>query len=245
MKQKQLTYFLVCVVGTAVFLTAYTLLFTSICMARYQKANRQFPIFRQFFQHISEASDAMDDFLINEEMGNYQEAKAALDKAEKLLISLKQQSKAPHIGRELAELEHYLYIQRQRFGKRIQFIQEVPQALPELLLPSLTLQPLVENAVTHGVGMKREGAKVWIFVADFPQKGICRMVVADNGQGMAPERLAKVEQEMEAYNGESRKIGLGNVYLRLKLLWGERISVKITGEEGKGTEIAIQITYGS
>lgn len=486
MKPKQLTYFLICVVGTAVFLTVCILLFTCTCMWRYQKANRQLPIFRQFFQQVSGTMDAMDNFLVNEEFGDYQQAVQSLTTANTLLLSMEQEINEPRIIRELldleaithamsqememvalamedyhqleesrkvdgakkvsaryqnvvliysavqdeyepltamlldylellyqrlnqksflalalvllvsavsgimlylqiyhihyafsspvnqllkaarlvaeenydqaeikledtgndegmglfiqvfnqmiaqikqrmetlkenarvqrllqesrfkelqmqinphfmfntmnmiadyaylehaentvlllnhtakmfrfsldfsgktvtldkelAELEHYLFIQRKRFGERIQFIENYPAALPSLNLPALTLQPLVENAVTHGTGMRRTGAEISIAVFDNREEGFCEITVSDNGHGMSPETLEKVRQDMISHyrrdeKEKSGKIGLGNVYLRLKLLWGDKASLQLSSEEGKGTKVSLIIAY--
>ncbi|MNN77808.1 Sensor histidine kinase YpdA [compost metagenome] len=91
-------------------------------------------------------------------------------------------------------------------------------------MPPLLLQPLVENAVRHGIGQKPEGGKVKIYVKRLGQG--TRFTVSDNGVGMSPERLEIIKL------GQAEGVGIRNVSRRLQMLYGERLWIESVQDEG-------------
>lgn len=159
-------------------------------------------------------------------------------------FSLDFSGKMVMLDKELSELDNYIYIQKERFGSRIQFEVDIPKPLPDILIPALTIQPLVENAIIHGAGNHTEGAKISIRVEHRPEEKNCRIIVWDNGRGLSAQKLAQVEREMKAYTAQNgAQVGLGNVYMRLKLLWGNQMSMDLESACGEGFSVRITISY--
>lgn len=179
---------------------------------------------------------------------------AYLENAEKTIVllnktakmfrfSLDFSGKTVTLSKEIEELGNYLYIQQQRFGKRIHFVLDLDENCPDLKIPALILQPLVENAITHGVGMLTSNAQISIRSVNDAGSDTCHLIIQDNGEGMSESKRAQVENEMRAYTMQNAKIGLGNVYLRLKMFFGDKVSMNLESSPGQGTKITISINY--
>jgi two-component system sensor histidine kinase YesM len=151
------------------------------------------------------------------------------------------------IGREHAPLKEeieminsYLHIQKFRYEERLDFELDVDEALLKMLLPPLTIQPLVENAVVHGLENKPEGVTVKLqIVAD---SRTVTVKVSDDGLGITPDRLEEVRQLITEQEEPTRsRIGLRNVHQRLVMCYGEQAGLQIWSVYGKGTEITFSI----
>ncbi len=137
------------------------------------------------------------------------------------------------LAQELDIIKSYLAIEQVRFGKRLKVILSVePDVDP--LIPPLILQPLVENAVKHGVYPRRTGGTIRITVKKVPAGTV--IVVADNGVGMTAEKLASALQDKK---GQAVGIGLRNIDQRLKKHYGTGLSV--TSAPGRGTAVVVTI----
>lgn len=126
------------------------------------------------------------------------------------------------------ELEHvrsYLKLEQQRFGKRLQVVYDIQTS--DFLIPTLTLQPIVENAVRHGIFRREEGGTVTICTEE--ARDGYRIIISDDGVGF---------QERDTVQGDQRHVGLDNVSRRLESQCGGTLSVK-SGK--KGTEVTIWI----
>ncbi len=142
--------------------------------------------------------------------------------------------------------ENYMYLQKMRFGARFDYEIRVPEDADRILIPSFTLQPLIENAVSHGLSRKEQGGKVTV-LAEHAGDGRVRVTVKDNGLGMSNERREQIMKRLEGEeNGSSSGfgIGLGNIYKRVKGLYGDKGEFLIESEEGKGTSVIITIPDG-
>jgi two-component system sensor histidine kinase YesM len=145
------------------------------------------------------------------------------------------------------ELEHtrtYTDIEKLRFPN-IQVQYEIEDT--EFEIPPLTVQPLVENAIYHGIKNKRGRGELTVTVeyTDETQNDI-RFTVADNGAGFTEERLGQVRNELRTGSQDSEKLssvyGLYNVNKKLKLYYGEQTEgIKIESEAGKGSRIYFTI----
>lgn len=151
------------------------------------------------------------------------------------------------IGREHAPLKEeieminsYLHIQQFRYEERLNFELDVDKALLNMLLPPLAIQPLVENAVVHGLENKPEGVTVKLQI--LANSDIVMVKVSDDGLGITPERLAEVQQLITDQEEPTRsRIGLRNVHQRLVMCYGEQAGLQIWSVYGKGTEISFNI----
>lgn len=134
---------------------------------------------------------------------------------------------------ESAELiEDYLAIQRIRFGDRLDFNIDIPESLNNFLLPKLILQPIVENAVIHG--LEGKVGKGTISVTASVRQGTLLIEIVDDGEGMS--RLWSSHD-----SPEDEGIGLSNVHKRLQLLFGNSAGLEISSSPGAGTTVRIVI----
>jgi len=131
---------------------------------------------------------------------------------------------------ELAFIEDYLSIEMIRFGDKLRFVREVDPQTMDLLVPSMLLQPLVENSLKHGLSGKIEGG-----VIRFQSRLIddrLHLLVEDDGVGIPEARLARLFEQ---------GIGVSNVNERLKVLFGSDYKMWIDSKPGAGTRTGIEI----
>ena len=131
----------------------------------------------------------------------------------------------------------YLEIQQSRYRDILEFEIHIPEEFNGMMVPKLTLQPLAENALYHGIKNKRGGGKILIEGEREGDDLILR--VTDNGQGMTSERLYEIQEAIRT--GERAGFGLAAVAERLRLYYGEGYGVKIESEEGKGTAVEVRL----
>ena len=173
---------------------------------------------------------------------NAEKTEFLLNKTAKMFrFSLDFSGKSISLFKEIEELENYIFIQEEQYEDRIEFLFDLDESFHNILVPSLTLQPLIENSVVHGIGKYTEGGRVKLTTSYHEEEGAGYIMVEDNGVGIEEEKLQQIRQEMINYKGDSMKIGLGNVYSRLKILYGEKVSMDIESEERKGCKITIRI----
>ena len=108
--------------------------------------------------------------------------------------------------------------------------------LDECRVPKLTLQPLAENALYHGIKAKRGGGVITI--SSCPMGDWAVVTVRDTGSGMSEERLRQLRKSMESDEGQG--FGLQASYKRLKLMYGEALDFQIDSKEGDGTTVTIR-----
>ena len=137
---------------------------------------------------------------------------------------------------ELEYVHLYLAFEKARFGDRLTAIYRIePEVLPTVV-PVLILQPLVENAVRHGVGKKVGNGKVTITAEDAGEE--CLITVADDGIGMTPEELA---DSLKRRTGTQYGVGLNNVNERLKSIYGFDHELQIESRPNEGTRITFRL----
>ena len=147
------------------------------------------------------------------------------------------------LGEELEAVDNYIYILNVRFAGDIHFSKDVDESVENVRMPSMILQPVVENAVNHGIRDIEWEGQIRLTVtgdADY-----IRISVKDNGKGMTQAQIESVlsgNKERGKEEGDSAGIGMNNVISRLELYYEEKGLVEINSEgEGKGTEVVIYI----
>lgn len=142
------------------------------------------------------------------------------------------------LSRELKIVDDYLYIQQTRFGDRIRYRKEIEVNENQVIIPSLSLQPIVENAIIHGLSQKEQGGEIYIRV--WEQENVVVIQVNDSGVGMDPERLEELRTGFKESRTSKVGIGLGNIYKRLHMMYrgGE---LHIASQKGKGTVVEMRI----
>jgi two-component system LytT family sensor kinase len=137
------------------------------------------------------------------------------------------------LAEELRSIDRYLLLERARFGDRLQVrLQIAPEVLP-VVVPFLCLQPLVENAVRHGLATKPGVGTISIIAADAGAE--CHISVEDDGVGMDPEVL------LRGATDEGHHVGLGNVDDRLRSVFGEAFGLVVETGLGAGTKVSMRV----
>ena len=139
------------------------------------------------------------------------------------------------LGRELEVVESYLDIERARFEQRLRVTIDVPAGLRHIQVPTLVLQPLVENAVKHGIGQKQSGGEVVVCARVDRQDDNRRhlsLTVRDTGAGTTTEAIAR---------GRRAGVGLKNVERRLECQYGNAASLTIRTDYGHGTIVELRL----
>lgn len=138
---------------------------------------------------------------------------------------------------ELHVIDSYLEIVRLQHPDKILILKDVPDDIQECLLPKLLIQPIVENAVVHGLEGKMGGGKLEIIGR--MRGDSLSFVIRDNGLGMSYERLREVLGE-----SDETSIGIANVRKRLRLYYGEAARMTITSRLHEGTQVSMVIPIG-
>ncbi len=140
---------------------------------------------------------------------------------------------------ELDMVTSYLEIQKFRYGDKIQYEIMVDCKLNDYLIMPLIIQPIVENAVIHGLEFKRGHGKVSVHAAK--DDNTIKIIIEDNGMGMDPERLSFIVNSLmdEETENTGRHIGLKNVHQRIRLGYGEGYGIEIQSKKDVGTRITV------
>ena len=164
-----------------------------------------------------------------------------------LRISLSRGHEWITISQELDHIKNYLTIQKIRYADILNYTIDADEELLEIKMIKLVLQPLIENAIYHGIKNKRGRGelKVGVHYTDNSHKRI-RFIVEDNGAGFTEERLGQVRNELRTGSQDSEKLtsvyGLYNVNKKLKLYYGDKTEgLIIESTAGKGSLISFEI----
>ena len=144
------------------------------------------------------------------------------------------------IKEEEKHISSYLQIQEMRYRDILEYDIQLDQVIYKYQILKLTLQPVVENALYHGIKYKR--AKGCIHIHGEKEGDIIRLTVRDDGVGMDEEELAQLRQQIEKPCQETETgFGLANVNERIHMYFGYEYGMKIESEKGKGTTVEIVI----
>ncbi len=162
-----------------------------------------------------------------------------------LRYSLDKANKISTLHEELQCIQNYFEIQQSRFEGRITFALKSDPNIPQVAMPAMVLQPLVENSVMHGIRDMTEGAEVRLGAHC---EGQCiRICIEDNGVGIPSEKLEKLMEDVVGKpvlfsdDMDMEHIGLRNVYRRLKMYYGDEMKFSIESEEECGCNVVIEI----
>ena len=140
------------------------------------------------------------------------------------------------IAEETKHVRSYLEIQQVRYRDIMEYEIDIDPSIAKCKLPKLTLQPLVENAIYHGLKPKR--GKGNITVTGRSDKGFIILEVKDTGAGMDEDTLTSLLTKI--HNEDTTSFGLVSAYKRLKLLYGDDVDFDIVSKAGEGTTISIR-----
>jgi two-component system LytT family sensor kinase len=149
--------------------------------------------------------------------------------------SLRRHGQFATLAEELRAIDAYLQLERARFGERLQVrLRIAPEVLP-VVVPFLVLQPLVENAVRHGIEGQAGPGEIVIEAEDAGTE--CRITVEDNGCGMDPDDL----REHLAGRGDGDGIGLANVDERMRSVFGDQFGLVVETAVAAGTKVHLRV----
>ncbi|SHM98572.1 cache domain-containing sensor histidine kinase [Gracilibacillus kekensis] len=145
------------------------------------------------------------------------------------------------ITEEIEVITHYLEIQKLRFGDKFTYQMEIEEDAKAYHIFPLLIQPIVENAIIHGLEQKEEAGFIHIKMIE-EDKSIL-IEVKDNGIGIPRDTLKEIQKNMvnNNYHSEGSRIGLHNVHQRLRLYYGEKYGLQMDSIEGLGTTMMIKI----
>ena len=140
------------------------------------------------------------------------------------------------LAQEIRVINDYMYLQKMRFGDRISYDIECDVDMNEVIVPIFSFQPLVENAIIHGLSPKEEGGEV--VIKAWQEENNVVFSVADTGVGMTEEELIKIREDFN--NEDTSHIGIGNIYKRIQRMY-QGGDVLISSKKGEGTVVKLII----
>lgn len=141
------------------------------------------------------------------------------------------------LKKEIEHANNYLLIQKLRFGDAFDYSFDVEDDILNVDVVKLILQPIIENSINHGL---KEGEKGTIKVKGYKKDGFIILSISDNGYGMLEETRIALENSLKD-ESETKGVGLKNVYLRLRVYYGDKADIKIESKLDEGTTISLII----
>jgi two-component system sensor histidine kinase YesM len=141
------------------------------------------------------------------------------------------------LGAECAQVQSYLEIQQIRYSDILRYEISIPQELMDCMVPKLILQPLVENALYHGIKNRR--GMGMITVTGEEKDDDLLLKVSDNGAGMDEERVRELQAGI--YEDKHTGLGLVNVHKRIRLYCGDTYGLSFESTSGKGTVVTVRL----
>lgn len=156
-----------------------------------------------------------------------------------LRYGISRQGDCVTVETELAHLQDYIALQQMRLGQKLNVLVSVPEELHDCYMVRLALQPLVENAIHHG--LPSGGETGLIRILGYQENGDLFFSVSDNGGGIAPEELARLQAYIAGDNNDYTSIGLRNTHCRLELFFGKPYGLSIRSVPGRGTSVTLRM----
>ncbi len=150
------------------------------------------------------------------------------------------------LGEELKNVRSYLFLQSYRYGNKFTWEIDCPEELEGCRIICVMLQPVVENAIFHGIAPKDGPGTICITAettAYNEAEQVLRIMVGDDGVGMDAQTLSQILSEDYVQRGGVHKIGVGNVKARIREVYGDPYTLEITSMPGQGTQVTIEIPF--
>lgn len=156
--------------------------------------------------------------------------------------NVRKMEKDTTLKEELELVDNYIYILNVRFAGEIHYTKQIDERVTGTMMPSMILQPLIENAVNHGIRELQGEGKIHLSV--YSDDGMVCVKVEDNGVGIEPEVIEKIMRGESAHSHSQRDsagIGMDNVINRLKRYYNMEHVIEIRRREERGTEVLIYL----
>lgn len=142
------------------------------------------------------------------------------------------------LSQEIHYIKQYVLIQRFKYQQDFEIVWEIDQALLEHTIPKLLLQPIVENALIHGIANKKDGS---ITIKAYTLEDGVHLTVTDNGKGIRKEQLERLVAEVSKDSHRMSSVGLSNVFSRIRMIYGEPYSGTISSFVNVGTVVELHL----
>ena len=173
--------------------------------------------------------------------GRTEEISSAVQKLSRFYrLTLSRKSTIGTIAEEAEHVEIYVELQNMRYHDNISFILDIPDELNEYAIPRLTLQPVIENAIQHGI-LEKESREGTIVLTGWIEDSDIVLLVSDDGVGIPPEILSKILTGSGKSTSGGTNIAVYNTHRRLQMLYGPEYGLRYTSSPGEGTEVEIRI----
>lgn len=179
--------------------------------------------------------DSINWMLIDQ--GQFEISDVIVDLGELLKYAVKKNNHFVTLREELQYVERYLHIQTIRFEEKLAYHIDISPDMMDWIIPKLILQPIVENAILHGIGPKKEGGVVAIHAE--VRDNVLWIEIADDGVGMEQKALEKLKCALDERGTD--RIGIDNVDKRLRIHYGEGFRLRIESIPGKGMNVMLRI----
>lgn len=143
------------------------------------------------------------------------------------------------VAQELSHLQDYIALQQMRLGCKLNVIVTVPPELRDCYMIRLSLQPLVENAIHHGLPTGEKSGR--ICVLGYEKDGDLFFSISDNGKGIPPEEVSHLQEYIWGENSDYTSIGLKNPHCRLELFFGKPYGLSLRSVPGQGTSVTLRM----
>lgn len=157
-----------------------------------------------------------------------------------LRYSTRSENRLVPIREEIENIRHYATIQKVRYFNRIAVRYEVDETLLNSQVLKLSIQPLVENAIFHGIADMEEEGEIVLSVQPAGDRDIA-IAVRDNGKGMSEEETERLHRQLQQGNGSAGGIGVSNVHDRIRRVFGPGYGISFVSRPGEGATFTITI----
>ena len=144
------------------------------------------------------------------------------------------------IAKEEEHVSIYVHLQNMRYHDSIFFISDIPDELMEYQIPKLTLQPVIENSILHGI-LEKTSKSGTIVLTGWMEDGDIVLLISDDGVGIAPDKLPVILSGEGTSISGGTNIAIYNTHRRLQVLYGADYGLTYSSDVGKGTEVQIRI----
>lgn len=143
------------------------------------------------------------------------------------------------VAKEIVHLKNYIYVMNVRMQDNIEYHFEIEDSVLKETIPRISIQPIVENALNHGLRNMRGKKQVEICARSLEQD--IEITVKDNGIGMTQEKIDALLKDTDAAHTKGKSIGLNNINMRMKMLYGEQYGIQIESEINVGTTVTLMV----
>ncbi len=155
-------------------------------------------------------------------------------------LTLSQKESISTISREIEHVSIYVQLQNMRYHDSIELIQDIPDELSQYPIPKLTLQPVIENSILHGI-LEKSSKSGTIVITGWLENSDIVILVSDDGVGIPSEKMPTILSGTGQSTSGGTNIAIYNTHRRLQILYGSSYGLTYYSEPGKGTEVQIRI----